>query len=130
MLILFVPQKIMTFFNDGINGISLGTKDIFYTIFTKAKIDGSATKKIIANVSILRKTCHDWISNYGGINVFLINLKTVVLMNFKPIIFIKSLWRNKSHNRSVMKCINNNQYQNKVMILKLFCNLNKACDCN
>ena len=110
--------------------ISSAPKNIFYTLSTNAKIDVSVNKKFIPNVIISSKTCQDWISNYDGVNVFLFNLKAVILMNFKSIIIIKSLWRNWSHNRSVIKCINNNQYQNEIMKLELYCNLNKPCDCN
>ena len=70
----------------------------FYTISFDAKIDETITKKIILNAGINAK-----------INVLLFNLKTVTFMNFNLIIIIKSLWRNWSHNRSVMKRVNNNQ---------------------
>ena len=91
MLTLFVSQRITKVFNDGRNGISLEPKNIFYTIPTDTKIDESVTKNIFPNVSISSETCHDRVSNSDGINLFMFNLKTVIVKNFEPIIIIKSL---------------------------------------
>ena len=60
------------------------------------------------------ETCTSLVSNYDGINVFILNLKTVVVVNFKLVSTIKSLWRNWSHNRSAMKCINNNHMYQRI----------------
>ena len=134
---LLVAQSITTFCNDWRSGRLLGTfirslasRNIFDAIFTDGKIDKFITKNFLPSISISCETCHDWLSFYDGIKVFMFNLKTVVVMNFEPIIIIKSLWRNWSHNISVLKSININQYQNKIMKLKLYCNLNKTFDCN
>ena len=108
-----VPQSVTTFCNDGRSSRSLGTfirslapRNIFYAIFTDGKIDKFITKNFFPSVSISIETCHDWLSFYAGIKVFMFNLKTVVVINFEPIIIMKPLWRNWSHNISVLKSIN------------------------
>ena len=60
------------------------------------------------------ETCTSLVSNYDGINVFILNLKTVVVINFKLVSTIKSLWRKWSHNRSAMKCSNNNHMYQRI----------------
>ena len=108
-----VPQSVTTFCNDGRSSRSLGTfirslapRNIFYAIFTDGKIDKFITKNFFPSVSISIETYHDWLSFYAGIKVFMFNLKTVVVINFEPIIIMKLLWRNWSHNISVLKSIN------------------------
>ena len=63
---------------------------------------------------MLLETCISLVSNYDGINVFILNLKTVVVISFKLVSTIKTLWRNWSHNRSAMKCTNNNHMYQRI----------------
>ena len=93
--------------------ISSAPKNTLYTIPTNATIDESIIKKIFSNVSISRETCHCWVCNYDEIEVFKFNLKIVSVLYFKRFIIIKSIWQTWNHNKSVMKCITVNQYQNK-----------------
>ena len=129
--ILFVPQRTATFFNEGGSRISLVRERIFSPRSPlMPRLINLLPKRFLPNVSISRKICHNWVFSCDVINVFMFKLKAVIVMSFKPIIIIKSHWRNWIHNISVRKCNNLNQYQSKIMKLELYCNLNKPCNWN
>ena len=125
---LFVQQNIVTFCNDGRNGISLAhQKNIFYTIPLRLRLIILFPKRffqiLVNDVRPATIKCP-----------IMIKL-TFSSLTWKQLLWwilsqLKSLWRNWDHNRSVIKYININQYQSKIMKLELHQNLIKARDCN